>query len=149
MTRYFFLVVVMSTRMKPAPLHAALDLFQLREVQLVAETSCCFQVAPTALTVSSPYFLRASFETSSLTTMQSIICRFLRRRMISSIFSFALGRDTEVESRKPTSPKVRIFDFALPHVRPVFGDEVLELALELGDPVLVGLALLLCGLLGP
>ena len=35
MTRYFFLVVVMSTRMKPAPLHAALDLFQLREVQLV------------------------------------------------------------------------------------------------------------------
>ena len=33
MTRYFFLVVVMSTRMKPAPLHAALDLFQLREVQ--------------------------------------------------------------------------------------------------------------------
>ena len=34
---YFFLVVVMSTRMKPAPLHAALDLFQLREVQLVAE----------------------------------------------------------------------------------------------------------------
>ena len=34
--------------------------------------------------------------------------------MISSIFSFALGRDTEVESRKPTSPKVRIFDFAFP-----------------------------------
>ena len=31
----------------------------------------------------------------------------------------------------------------------MFGDEVLELALELGDPVLVGLALLLCGLLGP
>ena len=34
--------------------------------------------------------------------------------MISSIFSFALGRDTEVESRKPISPKVRIFDFAFP-----------------------------------
>ena len=65
--------------------------------------------------------------------------------MISSIFSFALGGDTE-EADLAEGEDLRL---RLPHVRPVLGDEVLELALELGDPVLVGLALLLCGLLGP
>jgi len=34
--------------------------------------------------------------------------------MISSIFSFARGRDTEVESRNPTSPKVRARVFVFP-----------------------------------
>ena len=64
--------------------------------------------------MSSPYFFRASLLTFSSTTMQSVICRAFSRRMISSSFSFALGRLTEVESRKPTSPNVRVMLLLLP-----------------------------------
>ena len=34
--------------------------------------------------------------------------------MISSSFSFARGSETDVESRKPTSPNVSTIDFVLP-----------------------------------
>ena len=66
------------------------------------------------MTVSSPYFLRASLLTSSLVTMQSSIFRALSLRTISSSLSFARGREIAVESRKLTSPKVRAFVFTLP-----------------------------------
>ncbi|AFB75848.1 hypothetical protein 2200_scaffold2278_00025 [Bacteriophage sp.] len=54
------------------------------------------------------------------------------------------GREPEPYLAEGEGPGLR-----LPHVCPALGDKVLELALELGDPVLVRLALLLCGLLRP
>jgi len=50
--------------------------------------------------------------TFSSTTMQSVIWRDLRRRMISSSFSFARGSETDVESRKPNLPIFRVLSAA-------------------------------------
>ena len=149
MTRYFFLVVVMSTRMKPAPLHAALDLFQLREVQLVAEDVLLLPGSADrvdgVLAVLLEGLLRdvlldddAVHHLPVLEAADDLLDLLLRPGEGHG------GRESEADLAEGEDLRLR-----LPHVRPVLGDEVLELALELGDPVLVGLALLLCGLLGP